>query len=63
MNINVGFCARCGEDHEGLEFKLFTHVVDDMDGPWTHWALCPTNGEPILMKIVSTMDGLVEGVI
>lgn len=44
-------CARChGDGHEGLTFKRLTHPVADPDGRpiATHWATCPTTGEPIL---------------
>ena len=44
-------CARChGDGHEGLVFKPLEHAVEDADGEYTHWAPCPTNGEPILMR-------------
>lgn len=46
-------CARCGGEHE-VEWKLFTNPITDWEGSWTHWALCPTNGEPILMKVTVT---------
>ena len=44
-------CARCGGRHEGLEFKalgrpMAPSYVSDMQ--WTHWALCPVTGEPIM---------------
>ena len=45
----VGECARCGEDHEPIDFKAFERPVVDNDGTWTHWAPCPTNGDPILL--------------
>jgi len=45
-------CARCGGVHYDLEFKLLTFPMEDSSGlVWTHWALCPTNGEPILLRI------------
>lgn len=43
-------CARCGTDeHLGITYLPFTYPID-MGGGWiaTHWAPCPTNGEPIL---------------
>lgn len=48
-------CARCyGEGHTDLLFEPLTHPVDVNDdlGPLTHWAPCPTNGEPILLRTV-----------
>lgn len=43
-------CARCGQNHENLIFYKFTRP----SGEYTHYAYCPTNGEPILMKIILT---------
>lgn len=47
-------CSRCGETHLDLKFGLLTNPVLGNDGKeeYTHWALCPTNGEPILMKVL-----------
>ncbi len=48
-------CARCGETHElPIIFKPLTHPVRDLRGREfaSHWAECPTNGEPILMRLV-----------
>ena len=43
-------CARCGGTHENLLFrKLRRPHVDGLNEAWTHWALCPVSGEPILM--------------
>lgn len=44
-------CARChGEGHDDITFKPLKHPVSQ-DGKvrYTHWAPCPTTGEPILM--------------
>ena len=55
MKINVKHCARCERDHDDLEFAAFTkHPIQHADGEvFTHWALCPANGEPILMRVVN----------
>lgn len=48
-------CARCyGDGHTDLFFRELTHPVQIGDGlgSLTHWAPCPTNGEPILLRIV-----------
>lgn len=50
MNVNVNHCARCGQDHEGLEFSPFTNPC----GEWTHWAMCPVVREPILCRIMDS---------
>lgn len=49
IRTTVRSCARCGEDHPDWDFQRFTRPCQDL----THWAPCPTNGEPILLKIVS----------
>jgi len=45
-------CARCGKDHENIQTQAFTHpVLEDLPSEkvlYSHWALCSTNGEPIL---------------
>ena len=46
MYIDVSCCARCGDNHRGVEFKTFTRPSAD----WTYWAQCPNTGEPILLK-------------
>lgn len=49
-------CARCGGDHEDIEFRKLARPIDvKMDGiaamvRYAHWAPCPTTGEPILMR-------------
>lgn len=56
-------CARCHGGHESVTFRRLTYpfrvyVTDNDDGSvladveMTHWAPCPTNGEPILMRWV-----------
>lgn len=52
MKVSIQYCARCGQDHDGLEFQLLTHPMNDSDGIRNYWAPCPTNGEPILMRIL-----------
>lgn len=44
-------CARChGDGHEQITFTPLTHpYVEDSGLVMTHWAPCPTNGEPILL--------------
>lgn len=49
--VKVKRCARCRGDHEALLFQKLTHSMapENCDHEWTHWALCPTNGEPIML--------------
>lgn len=55
-------CARCGEDHINVEAKpLSRPVLKDAPSEevlYTHWAPCPTNGDPILVVEVGK-DGKV----
>ena len=50
-------CARChGAGHEDVWWQTLTHTVEFEYGShakvaFTHWAPCPTNGEPILMRV------------
>lgn len=39
-------CARCGADHIDIEFSPL-----DNGGLFSHWTLCPTNGQPVLLFI------------
>ena len=48
--IDVKRCARCGKNHDALEFNRFRRPPTGFE--W--WAPCPTNGEPILMTIMET---------
>lgn len=41
-------CARCGGNHKDIEFKPLTIP----GSRHTHWAACPINGEPIMMRQV-----------
>lgn len=51
--LDVGSCARCGEDHQHVLFTKFTSPPDE---EVTHFGSCPKLGEPILM-IVSNTSG------
>lgn len=59
-------CSRCGGEHPELEAHDFTRPVE-INGipPFTRWATCPTNGEPLLLgtSVVSeeTVERLVFG--
>lgn len=53
-------CARCHQDHDNLYFWPLTHPVEDPDGTqWTLWTPCPTNGEPILLRMSTTVTATV----
>jgi hypothetical protein len=53
MTVRLSGCARCEGDHETVTFKPLTHAIELDDGTlYTHWGACPSNGEPILMRVV-----------
>lgn len=54
--VDLTGCARCwGTGHERLTFKPLTHPFELDDGStYTHWAPCPANGEPIMMRVTET---------
>lgn len=43
-------CARCGGEHESIEFHRFTKfpVVGQDGETWDFWGTCPATDEPIL---------------
>ena len=47
--IAIRRCARCGKNHDALEFQRFRRPPAS---GFEWWALCPTNGEPILMIVM-----------
>jgi len=59
QTTDVRTCARCGGDHDAVTFTRLTHPIDMEPGtPYfaTHWAPCPTNGEPILLRAMPDDD-------
>jgi hypothetical protein len=51
MYVDLQGCARCGAAHPGLYFAPLTRQIPEPGGePFTHFALCPTNAEPVLMR-------------
>lgn len=50
--LNVIECARCGQDHSSLSFTVFKEPV----APFTHFALCPYNQQPILLRVLGESD-------
>lgn len=49
FQTDVKCCARCQQDHPKLEFKKIENYKFA-----THYALCPTNGQPIMMNVKET---------
>lgn len=51
--VDLKGCARCHGEHVGLVFMPFRYAMElDHEAALTHWVSCPTNGEPILMRVV-----------
>jgi len=53
--VNVITCPRCG-DHQHSKLKFETFIKTPITAPdgsvFTHYAICPITGEPILMSFV-----------
>lgn len=56
MKTNVKCCARCEANHMNLTFQTFRIPVHEDGCLFTHWAMCPTTQEPILMRFIATED-------
>jgi len=41
-------CARCGKNHTNIIFQPLKRPGERH----THWAPCPTNGEPVMLVVV-----------
>ena len=52
ITTTVRSCARCGGDHAALEFLPISNPAPD----FTHWAMCPTVHQPIIMLVKSTFE-------
>ncbi len=60
--MDVRGCARCdGDGHPGLQFLPLIRPVEIYEIKLTHWALCPTNGEPILLAALDAVGAAVAG--
>jgi hypothetical protein len=46
----VASCPRCGQRHEGVSFAPLTNpITTSAFESLTHFALCPDNGQPIML--------------
>lgn len=43
-------CARCGQTHQNIEIREFSYWA----GEYTHFAICPSTNEPILIYMTET---------
>lgn len=58
--MTVYSCSRCGFDHDNVPLLKLTNPFappEAMGLEWTHWAPCPTNGEPILIMVEFSNHG------
>ncbi len=60
LRTDIKACARCGAGHPGLEFAGLTRPVVAGPYAWTHWAACPANGEPLLLRVAAEGVGATE---
>jgi len=60
LQSTVKECPRCGHQHPDLVFKAFTEPVHSGEmheqQTFTHWTLCPANGEPILVQYIEIKE-------
>lgn len=57
--MKITNCSRCGGDHDDLEaLELAIPFAPPECAPitWTHWAPCPTNGQPIMVSVRDEAD-------
>ena len=50
--VRVMQCARCGGDHDEVEFNPLTNAPQDV----SHFGMCPTTDEPILLKFTEAPE-------
>ena len=52
FKTSVKACARCGQDHDSVQFVPFTNPTDDV----THYGTCPVRYQPILCMARAATD-------
>lgn len=52
--VELSDCSRCALAHRDLVFKQLTRPLytENNREVYTHWTPCPTNGEPIMMRVL-----------
>jgi hypothetical protein len=48
MKLKIKTCARCQQDHEEVDAQPLLNPPD----AFSHFAICPTTGQPILVKLL-----------
>lgn len=62
-NVTIIGCARCGGRHENIVLRPLARPFAPPEAgglEWTHWAPCPTNGDPILNMVIVPGDPMVS---
>jgi len=55
--IDIKSCSRCGQDHNNLLMHEFKRpVVIASNEIFTHYTVCPTLVEPIIIKVVDDFE-------
>ena len=56
-NVNIEHCARCGKHHKNVKVKaLRVPMIVSKRLQFTHWAVCRTTKEPILVRYIVKHD-------
>jgi hypothetical protein len=50
--MKIENCARCGEDHDDIQFEKFVRPIDLGAVKFEAWAPCPTTGQPIIQTFL-----------
>lgn len=58
MTVSVTNCARCGRDHDKVDFERFTKPINIEDEMFKYFGMCPTLNEPILMRVEEDKRGI-----
>lgn len=48
IELELHGCARCAQSHGPLTFTELRRPSVTGQVSWTHWALCPVTGEPVM---------------
>lgn len=48
--VNVTGCSRCGGEHREVKFLPFVKPPSYLGLTWTHWAICPETGDPVMLR-------------
>ncbi len=54
--VNVVQCPRCNGCHDRLRFVAFKNAIETAFPEFTHWSVCPTTNEPVLVSNRTAVD-------